>query len=99
MANEVANTILQQLGGGKFIAMTGSSNFLGSADALTMKLARNTSGGTHMRITLAPSDTYTIEVLKFRKHVCSTVRTLDNVYFDQLQPIFTDLTGLHTRLF
>ena len=57
----VAQTILDQLGGNKFIAMTGSKNFLGGEKSLSMKLAKNQSGATHLRIELEPTDTYKME--------------------------------------
>ena len=37
----VAKTILEQLGGGKFIAMTGSRDFIDLGNGLRMNLARN----------------------------------------------------------
>lgn len=37
----VAKTILEQLGGGKFIAMTGSREFIDLGNGLRMNLARN----------------------------------------------------------
>jgi len=37
----IAETILGQLGGTKFVAMTGSKNFVGGKDFLSMKLAGN----------------------------------------------------------
>jgi hypothetical protein len=44
----VSQTILSELGGNRFIAMTGSKNFVGSDDALSFKLAK------YMRIVLTP---------------------------------------------
>ena len=37
----VAKTILEQLGSGKFIAMTGSKEFIDLGNGLRMNLARN----------------------------------------------------------
>jgi len=95
---QVANTILEQLGGRRFLAMTGSYNLIGSENALTMKLRRNSAGASHLRITLEPSDTYTMEFLRCRNMEAVPVRTLDDVYFDDLQRFFTDVTGLYTTL-
>ena len=39
----VAATILQQLGGHKFVVMTGSSHFVSDKNTLRMKLAKNKS--------------------------------------------------------
>lgn len=97
----VSKTILEQLGGHRFRVMTGSTNFTGDVHSLSFKLTANKSGGTHMRITLTPADTYLVEVLK-----CSTRRpagiTLisrhEDVYAENLQDLFTDITGLDTRI-
>jgi hypothetical protein len=94
----VAQTILQQLGGGRFLTMTGSYNLIGSDSALTMKLRANKAGATHLRITLDPSDTYLVEFLKVRAGKVTSVKTTENIYFDQLQEIFTEVTGLYTHL-
>ena len=39
----VANTILEQLGSNKFIAMTGAKNFLSDGNTLRMTLPKNRS--------------------------------------------------------
>ena len=60
MSTEVAKTILAQLGGKRFIAMTGANSFTGSADELTFKLP--TRGKMRaVKIKLEPSDTYTFK--------------------------------------
>lgn len=52
----VSQTILSQLGGNRFIAMTGSKNFVGSDDALSFKLVPNQSKAKYMRIVLTSMD-------------------------------------------
>ena len=45
----VARTILSQLGGNKFAAMTGAKNFVDCGDALSMRIGRNkTSSKTNV---------------------------------------------------
>ena len=100
----VADTILQQLGGAMFQRMTGSHNFIGSTDGLSMKLTRNKSKANYLKITLLPSDTYRMVFERVSliqktftvKHVVKA--QYDEVYFDQLQELFTAATGLYTRL-
>ena len=96
----VSRTILQQMGGNRFIVMTGSYNFIGSDDSLTMKLRTNKAKATHLRVTLMPSDTYKMEFLNCRKFEVKvkTIKTVEDVYCDQLQDIFTEVTGLFTRM-
>ena len=54
----VADTILQQLGGHKFVVMTGSSHFVSDKNTLRMKLAKNKSKANKLDITLDAYDTY-----------------------------------------
>jgi hypothetical protein len=52
----VSQTILSQLGGNRFIAMTGSKNFVESDGALSFKLVPNQSKAKYMRIVLTSMD-------------------------------------------
>lgn len=102
----VANTILEQLGGRKFLAMTGAYSLTGSADTLSMrlpsKMTKDNIGG--VRITLDPSDTYTLVAIKltgsFKRGNLRTVEAFkeSGIYCDQLAETFTEATGLYTRL-
>jgi len=99
MTNTVANTILQQLGGSRFLVMTGAKNLIGSDDSLTMKIGSNAAGVTHVRITLTKFDTYRMEFLKVRGTKITTLfGTSDLVYAEDLRRIFTAHTGLDTSL-
>lgn len=96
----VAKTILQQLGGNRFVAMTGTKNFVGCDDALVMSLPRNKSKANKLRIVLTPMDTYTMEFQKInmKKMTVETVKTVENVYCDLLQDAFMTETGMYTSL-
>jgi hypothetical protein len=94
----VAETILRQLGGRRFAVMTGSKNFIDGGDSLSMKLTRNQSGANYLRITLTPADEYKMEFIKANAKGMKTIKELEGVYCDQLQNIFTDVTGMYTRL-
>lgn len=96
----VANTILAQLGGNRFRAMTGARNFVGSADTLSFHVSGKGKNGsvTAMRVTLNPLDLYTVTALRIRGTKVTEVEVVDGVYFDQLQNVFTSMTGLYTRL-
>lgn len=97
---KTATTILQQLGGNKFIAMTGSKNFAGSEDALCMHLTKNKAKAKYLRIELNANDTYTMIFRKAitKDHTFPIVARIEGVYCDMLQPIFTQVTGLDTHL-
>ena len=96
--SRVAKTILQQLGGNKFIAMTGAKNLGFTNNGLQMKIGRNSKGITHVIISLKSTDTYNVEFIKMRGVNRKVVKKLKGVYADQLGKIFTKFTGLRTRL-
>lgn len=98
MEMQVAQTILSQLGGRRFIAMTGASNFIGGADNLSFKVGRNAKGVTHVRVTLTPMDVYTVEFLRVRNMQVKEVSKSEDVYNDMLREVFERNTGLRTSL-
>ena len=95
----VATEILRQLGGRKFLAMTGCKNLLGGDNHLQMHLAKNKSKAKYLTITLDVFDTYTMTFNYLSKgYKLIEVAEYTGVYFDQLQAIFTKVTGLYTSL-
>lgn len=99
MSLTVANTILQQLGGNRFLAMTGAKNLLGSENGLSMKVGSNDRKVTHVRVNLTPADTYRVEFMNIRGvQPWKTLHVAEDVYAEDLQRIFTEYTGLDTRL-
>lgn len=112
---QVHEIILHQLGGRRFLAMTGSKNLLYSAKEnnwLSMHLTKNKSKAHYLKIILTPMDTYTMVFSKSVKkyetmpngkrwlisETLEIVETVENVYDDMLQDVFTDRTGLYTHL-
>ena len=107
----IQQIILEQLGGQKFIAMTGSKDFIGDKDTLRMSLAKNASKANRLWITYNPDDTYTMEffrytaprfnskTLEFSEAKTEKVKTYSHIYCDQLQELFTEVTHMYTRLF
>ena len=93
-----AQTILQQLGGNKFLVMTGAHTLIDGGNYLSMKLRKNQSGANYLRITLNAMDTYKMEFLSLRGMDIKTKAEFDNIYNDQLQSIFTQVTGYYTSL-
>ncbi len=105
--NEVAKTILSQLGGNKFTTMTGAKNLLSLSDGsgglsfkLPNKFAKN--GINYVKIILNSNDLYDIEfgkiIMKKYDYKYDVIKSVNDVYADQLQEIFTDVTGLDTHL-
>ena len=107
---KIADIILQQLGGNKFLVMTGVKNLVADGNTLRMTLPKNCSRANRLYITLDADDTYTMRFFKYtasrlnRKTFMWTedketeVKTVKGVYFDMLQDIFTEVTGMYTRL-
>lgn len=101
-AQELANTILQQLGGNKFCAMTGSKNFVATGRSLRMSLTRNESGANFLEVHLDEWDTYCMHFY-WAGMTKAGVRYItkakwEGVYADGLQDIFTEVTGLDTHI-
>ena len=96
--SRVAKTILQQLGGNKFIAMTGAKNFGSSRNSLQFKIGRNSKSISHVIITLKSSDLYEMEFIRIRGVKRTVVKKVKGVYADQLQTMFTKYTGMNTKL-
>lgn len=108
-SQKIARIIHNQLGGTRFDLMTGSYNFVVIDNGIEFKLRRNQSKANWMEIKLNGLDLYDIKFLKVRggnvnkkyEYVpitTETVKEINNVYFDQLQELFTQETGLYTRL-
>jgi len=96
----VATEILRQLGGGRFIAMTGSKYFACDNTSLSFKVgARCAKGITHVKITLNSLDLYDVEFLRvWSNSPVKTIATHCGLYNDMLQSTFTKETGLYTHL-
>ena len=106
----IANTILEQLGGNKFIAMTGAKNFVSDGNTLRMTLPKNRSKANRLYITLDASDTYTMNFFKYtagRRNKKTfawspdkkeDIENISGVYADMLQDICTSVTGMYTHL-
>lgn len=101
----VAQTILAQLGGNRFVAMTGAKNLTSDRNCLIFRLPRQRGfvkdGINAVRVTLEPSDTYTMTF--FRQmgaptHAVRTVREYTDVYAEDMRRLFTEATGLDTHL-
>ena len=96
----VANAILEQLGGARFVAMTGAKLIVGGESHLQFKLpARFAKDGINcVRVELEPSDTYRAIFYKLGRTSTVIVHRVDGVHADSLRAVFTSATGLETSL-
>ena len=69
-------------------------------NGLQIKLPSNfaTNGINVVRITLTPADEYDVEFGKLRGLNYKVIETVEGVYCDMLQDVFTSATGLLTSL-
>lgn len=99
----VANTILAQLGGKRFLIMTGAKNLCGDREGLLFSLPAQFAEGhrNKIRVKLTPMDTYTITWYWQRRgpiFEVLPVKEETDVYAEDLQRVFTAMTGLETHL-
>ena len=79
-----------------------------------LQLVKNQSKANHLKIQLNSNDLYDMEFIQHKKTLNPeykviglkvyedefiTVNTYNDLYYDQLEEIFTSVTGLYTKLF
>lgn len=98
----VAQTILTQLGGNRFAAMTGAKDFVADGETLQFKLPANFAARkiNFVQITLTPADVYTVKFYqwKARQMVLEMVEQVEEVYATELREVFKNITGLDVHL-
>lgn len=97
-SKQIAGAILQQLGGNRFLAMTGSKPLLCHNATASFKLTRNQSKANYMQITLNGLDLYDLKFTRIHNGNLKVMKEVNNIYNDQLEQTFTEVTGLYTRL-
>ena len=98
MTSSQGKEVLTQLGGNKFIAMTGAKNFGTDGKSLTFKVGRNSKSVNYVRIKLSSMDLYDMEFLQVRAGKIKIKSKENGVYADQLGKMFKKNTGLNVRL-
>ncbi len=95
-SQEIVNQVINQLGGNKFLAMTGAT--IGYYCQTVCVKFKGSSKANIMYIELNGSDTYTVRIAKSVGYKFTEVVIWNNVYAQQLQSVFTQATGLRTSL-
>jgi len=90
--------VINQLGGGRFIAMTGAKDFFIGPKGVVFKIGRNAKNVNYVRINLNSMDTYDIEFLQVRKFKEKVKSKANGVYAEDLRNAFEQHTGLRTSL-
>lgn len=99
----IAETILAQLGGNKFIAMTGARGFVETAHGrgLWFRLPRKAKDGINVvTITLDASDTYSLRFASFSTRTLQTteIDETHGVFVGNLRDTFEQRTHLYTSI-
>lgn len=99
-AQQVAATILDQLGARKFLVMTGARDLVATAQGLQFKLpASFAKGGVNMiRVELNAMDTYDVIAGRWARLDFKEKARESMIYGEDLQRAFTNLTGLDTHI-
>lgn len=95
----IAEEIIRQLGGRGFLVMTGAKNLIAQERGISFMLPRMPGIKINaVRITLDPSDTYTVEFMRLWRGELTVLESHDDIYCDMLAGLFRDVTGLETRM-
>jgi hypothetical protein len=96
LSQDIAKTILDQLGGHRFVVITGARNLTSHLNALSFRLPTGSTKNkaNYVKITLNGEDTYDIEFQAVRRYRATVTGHLAGIYADQLQEVFTAETGL-----
>ena len=102
---EIARTILQQMGGNRFLSMTGAKVSYGIENNGNVSLNCKFTGCSkinHVTVTyMYETDTYKMIFHKIRYNPIYSIAVIEDymeVYGEDLQRFFTDVTGLYTTL-
>ena len=99
MNKQQAGEMLKQLGGNRFIAMTGAKNFAVGPKGAGFKIGRNAKNVNYVRIDLDKGkDLYDMYFNFVSVRGVKLKSKAKGVYADQLQKMFTKHTGMYTSL-
>jgi hypothetical protein len=99
-SQQIAQTMLQQLGGQKrLVMMTGAKNFMWDGDTRTLsfKIGRNAKGVNYVSITLR-NDLYDLKFGAIRAGAMKVKAEETGVYADMLTKMFEKHTGMYLKL-
>lgn len=95
----VSNTILRQLGGQRFLVMTGARDLVYDTRSLTMRLPKTRRADKKapkwITIRLTDADVYELTAIGAD---CQPIETRDDIFAQQLCQTFEAMTGLAVSL-
>ena len=96
--NATIESILKQLGGRKFVVMTGARNFMSLGNALCFSLPKSKHGINKVKIDINENDLYDITFYKLGGAELKTIHEAKNIYVDNLRDVIAYKTGLALSL-
>ena len=94
--NSIAKIILDQLGGQrKLILMTGAYHFMAYKDGVGFKIKNRKVN--YIQIVLNAKDLYNVTFSKTFKETLKKVSYHEDIYFDELIPLFEKQTGMYIK--
>lgn len=99
MSNTTAQTILAQLGGNRFLAMTGAKDLVHTGKGLQFSIGRGASNKANkVVVTLTDADLYNVRFVSIRGTKITERGTVEGVHADRLAAVFTEQTGFDTHM-
>ena len=98
MDRRKAAEILKQIGGNRFIAMTGAKGFAFSNKYMSFKIGKNSKGINFVRIGHNAKDLYDMEFGFVSVRGIKVKKKVKDVYADMLGTMFEKYTGMRTSL-
>ena len=98
MSTTITQTILTQLGGNRFLAMTGARLLCDLGDGLAFNLPRGAKNKTNKVCIRLAGDLYRVTFYSIRGTNVTERGAFEMVYGDRLAALFTEQTGFDTRL-
>ena len=93
-----AQTILAQLGGNRFLAMTGARLLCDLGDGLAFNLPRGAKNKANKVCIRLAGDLYRVTFYSIRGANVTERGAFEMVYGDRLAALFTEQTGCDTRI-
>jgi hypothetical protein len=97
--NTISKAILEQLGGNRFVAMTGAKNFVEGNNSLSFRIGRNSTSCNHVEVIFdLGADLYNMIFSRFSMAKgLEKKKEAKGIYSSQLQELFTKATGRDTK--
>lgn len=98
MSTTIAQTILAQLGGNRFLAMTGVKQLCALGNGLQFTLPRGDKNKANRVLIRLADDLYTVKFYSLRGVNVTERGEFEMIYGDRLAALFTEQTGFDTHL-